>query len=88
MTTNATGPAPVRDPAAEQAPGRGIPRPKATAARRASVFLSTHPRMRLTLLLSAPLFWLGIVYIVALAALLVTAFWSVDSFTGQHRKPE
>ena len=29
------------------------------------------------------MFWLGLVYIVALAALLVTAFWSIDSFTGE-----
>jgi putative spermidine/putrescine transport system permease protein len=35
------------------------------------------------LLLSAPLFWLGLVYVVALVALLITAFWTVDSFTGQ-----
>ena len=35
------------------------------------------------LLLSAPLFWLGVVYIVALVLLLVTAFWTVDSFTGE-----
>jgi putative spermidine/putrescine transport system permease protein len=39
--------------------------------------------LRLSLLLSAPLFWLGLVYIAALAALLVTALWTVDSFTGQ-----
>jgi putative spermidine/putrescine transport system permease protein len=36
----------------------------------------------LALLLSAPVFWLGFVYIAALVALLITAFWSVDSFTG------
>ncbi|MFD1573756.1 ABC transporter permease [Agromyces cerinus subsp. nitratus] len=60
-----------------------MPRPRETPARRVSVFLSTHPRARLGLLLSAPLFWLGIVYIVALVLLLVTAFWSVDSFTGE-----
>ena len=60
-----------------------VPRPRETAARAASVFLSTHPRARLALLLTAPLFWLGLVYIVALVLLLVTAFWSVDSFTGQ-----
>lgn len=60
-----------------------VPAPRDTAARRASVFLSRHPRLRLSLLLSAPLFWLGLVYIVALAALLVTALWTVDSFTGQ-----
>jgi putative spermidine/putrescine transport system permease protein len=58
-------------------------RPRRTAARAGSAFLATHPRMRLALLLSAPLFWLVIVYIVALVLLLVTAFWSVDSFTGE-----
>jgi putative spermidine/putrescine transport system permease protein len=47
------------------------------------VLLSRHPRLRLSLLLSAPLLWLGLVYIAALAALLVTALWTVDSFTGQ-----
>lgn len=76
MTTNtrAPAPAPARPP---------VPRPRQTPARAASVFLSTHPRTRLALLLSAPLFWLGVVYIVALVLLLVTAFWSVDSFTGE-----
>jgi len=39
--------------------------------------------VRLALLLAAPLFWLALVYVAALAALLVTAFWTVDSFTGQ-----
>ncbi|MFB6611098.1 ABC transporter permease [Agromyces sp. NPDC056379] len=76
MTTNtrATAPAPAHP---------SVPRPRRTPARAASVFLSTHPRTRLALLLSAPLFWLGVVYIVALVLLLVTAFWSVDSFTGE-----
>ncbi|GAA1059072.1 ABC transporter permease [Agromyces bracchium] len=95
MTMNATAPASARGAAsdppepdrADTAPGgaprRGIPRPKATPARRASVFLSSHPRVRLGFLLAAPLFWLGLVYVVALAALLVTAFWTVDSFTGE-----
>mgnify|MGYP003820350005 CR=1 FL=1 len=55
----------------------------ATPAHRVSVFLSQHARLRLGLLLSAPLFWLGLVYIVALATLLITAFWTVDSFTGE-----
>ena len=54
-----------------------------TAARRLSSLLSARPWLRLTLLLSAPLTWLVLIYIVALAALLVTAFWSVDSFTGE-----
>lgn len=60
----------------------GVPAPAETPARRLSVLLSRAPRLRLGLLLTAPLFWLGLVYIAALAALLVTAFWTVDSFTG------
>jgi putative spermidine/putrescine transport system permease protein len=82
MTTHAPAPpgAPVPAPDRTHSP---VPRPRRTPARAASVFLSTHPRTRLALLLSAPLFWLGVVYIVALVLLLVTAFWSVDSFTGE-----
>ncbi|MGR2752262.1 ABC transporter permease [Agromyces arachidis] len=85
MTMNATAPAPVRGPDTDDGSREPVRRPKSGAGRRTSVFLSTHPRMRLALLLSAPLFWLGLVYVVALAALLVTAFWTVDSFTGQIR---
>ncbi|WP_230206492.1 ABC transporter permease [Microbacterium gorillae] len=62
-----------------------VPMPKDTPARRVSSFLTTHRRTRLALLLSAPLFWLVVVYIVALVLLLITAFWQVDSFTGQIR---
>lgn len=54
-------------------------------ARRVSVHLNKSPRTRLGLLLSAPLLWLGLVYVAALAALLVTAFWTTDSFTGEVR---
>lgn len=64
---------------------RTVPLPRATSARRGSSFLTTHPRTRLALLLSAPLFWLVLVYIVALVLLLITAFWTVDSFTGEIR---
>lgn len=63
--------------------GAAVPKIRDTAARRGSVFLSSHPRARLWLLLSAPLTWLVVVYIVALVALLITAFWKVDSFTGE-----
>lgn len=52
-------------------------------ARRVSSALFARPRLRLALLLAAPLTWLVLIYIVALVALLITAFWSVDSFTGQ-----
>ncbi len=62
-----------------------VPQIRDTAARRGSVFLSSHPRARLAILLAAPLTWLVVVYIVALAALLITAFWQVDSFTGEIR---
>ena len=63
-----------------------VPSPKETPARRLSVLFSKHPRLRLSLLLSAPLLWLGLIYIVALAALLVTALWSVDGFTGEIKQ--
>lgn len=62
-----------------------VPLPRGTAARRLSVALSQRPRTRLGLLLSAPLAWLGLIYIAALAALLITAFWTTDTFTGQVR---
>jgi putative spermidine/putrescine transport system permease protein len=42
-----------------------------------------HPRLRLTGLLAAPMVWLVVIYLGSLAALFLTAFWSVDDFTGQ-----
>ncbi|MBO3745386.1 ABC transporter permease [Streptosporangiaceae bacterium NEAU-GS5] len=50
--------------------------------RSAAATLHRHGRLRLSLLLSAPLAWLGIAYLGSLAALFVTAFWTTDSFTG------
>ena len=41
-----------------------------------------HPRARLAGLLAAPMAWLVIVYLGSLAALFLTAFWTVDGFTG------
>ena len=52
--------------------------PRSTPARRASAFLHRHPALRAAGLVSAPLLWLGLIYLVALAALLITAFWTVD----------
>lgn len=66
-------------------PRMTTPSPRRSTARRGSAYLSAHPRARLALLLSAPLFWLGAVYVVALALLLVTAFWTTDTYTGQIR---
>lgn len=57
--------------------------PRRAATGGVSSFLATHPWARLVLFLSAPLAWLVLVYIVALAALLLTALWSVDAFTGE-----
>lgn len=56
-----------------------------TFARRISTRLFSRPKLRLALLLSAPLTWLVLIYIAALAALLITALWKVDSFTGDIR---
>lgn len=42
-----------------------------------------HPRLRLAGLLSAPMAWLVLIYLGSLAALFITAFWTVDDFTGQ-----
>lgn len=53
------------------------------AARPASRLLHRWVWLRLSLLLSAPLAWMVLVYVVALAALLVTAFWSVDSLSSE-----
>ncbi len=70
-------------PVTDERPTRAVPPPRDTPPRRLSSFLTTHPRTRLALLLTAPLFWLVVVYVVALVLLLITAFWSVDSFTGE-----
>lgn len=45
--------------------------------------LHRHPRLRLGLLLTAPMLWLGVAYLAALAALLITAFWTTNAFTGE-----
>ncbi|MEX2276135.1 MAG: ABC transporter permease [Actinomycetota bacterium] len=50
--------------------------------RRLSRTLFRHPLLKLATLLAAPITWMVVVYLGALAFLLVTAFWSVDSFTG------
>ena len=44
--------------------------------------LHKRPRVRLTALLTAPILWLVVAYLGALATLLVTAFFTIDSFTG------
>ena len=53
---------------------------------RASSVLHRHPRLRLVLLLAAPMLVLVVVYLGALAVLLLSAFWSTDVFTGNTVK--
>jgi putative spermidine/putrescine transport system permease protein len=49
---------------------------------RLSTFLYRRPLMLLVLLLVPPLLWLGVVYLGALAALLMQSFFSIDAFSG------
>ena len=44
------------------------------------------PRLRLGLLLAAPLTWLVVLYIGSLASMFATSVWSVDSFTGRLQR--
>ena len=50
--------------------------------RRLSGVLHRHAGLRLVLLLAAPMLVLVVVYLGALAVLLLSAFWSTDTFTG------
>ncbi|MFB7493351.1 ABC transporter permease [Streptomyces sp. NPDC056161] len=52
-------------------------------ARRLAGALHRRPRLRLALLLTAPLLWLGVLYLGSLAVLFVSAFWTTDSFTSE-----
>ena len=51
-----------------------------------SSVLHRHPRLRLLLLLAAPMLVLVVVYLGALAVLLLSSFWSTDVFTGNTVK--
>src|SRR3954453_21796480 len=59
----------------------GHPRPG--AARRLQIALFRRPWLRGSLLLSGPLGWMLLIYIAALVVLFLSAFWTVDPFTGQ-----
>jgi ABC-type spermidine/putrescine transport system permease subunit I len=51
--------------------------------RRLAAWLHRHPGARLAGLLSAPLLWLVVAYLGALAVLLLSSLWTVNSFTNQ-----
>lgn len=53
-----------------------------TLGRRLAGSLHRRPRLRLSLLLSAPLLWLVLAYLGSLAALFLSAFWTTDAFTS------
>ena len=59
-------------------PGVAAPPP----SRRVSGFLHRHPRLQLAGLLSAPMLWLVVAYLGALAAMFITALWTTDPFTN------
>ncbi len=61
--------------------GEGVA-PVAAARVRASAALNRRPRLRAALLLAAPSAWFVAIYLTALVVLFISAFWSVDTFTG------
>ena len=48
-----------------------------------SGWLYRHPRSRLAILIAAPMAWLVLAYLGSLTTMFLSAFWSVDSFTGK-----
>jgi putative spermidine/putrescine transport system permease protein len=54
-----------------------------TARRRLSAALWRRPWLRAVALLVPPLGWMFVFYLAALAVLFVSAFWSIDAFTGK-----
>lgn len=50
---------------------------------RLSTFLYRHPRLVLALMLLPPLVWFVVVYLGALATMLINSFFYLDGFTGQ-----
>ncbi|MER5910132.1 ABC transporter permease [Streptomyces sp. NPDC001982] len=53
------------------------------AVRRLAGFLHRRPRLRLALLLAAPLLWLAVLYLGSLTVLFISAFWTTNSFTSE-----
>jgi putative spermidine/putrescine transport system permease protein len=64
------------------APTTDLPPARPSARRRLFAWLHAHRRVQLGLLLAGPLGWLAIVYLGSLVILLLSAFWTKDTFTG------
>jgi ABC-type spermidine/putrescine transport system permease subunit I len=60
----------------------GLDRDQGLTVRRLASWLHRHGWVRLAALLSAPLAWLLVAYLGSLLVLFLSAFWTVDSFTG------
>ena len=58
-------------------------RPHWAARRRISEALWRRPWLKATALLGLPLAWFVLIYLLALAALFVSAFWAIDPFTTE-----
>lgn len=56
--------------------------PPPTLIGRISTFLYRRPLVLLSLLIGPPLLWLGVIYLGALASLLLQSFFSIDEFSG------
>lgn len=56
--------------------------PARPVGHRLSALLHNKPGLRLGGLLAGPVAWLGVVYVGSLVVLLVSAFWTVDPYTG------
>ena len=69
-------------PAPADGSSGAVPPPRPSPLRRLAAALYRRPRAQLAILLSAPLGWLLIAYIGALALLFVSAFWRLDPFSG------
>jgi putative spermidine/putrescine transport system permease protein len=48
--------------------------------------LTRRPALRVGLLLTPPMLWLGVAYLGALGALFITSLWGQDSFTGEIQR--
>jgi putative spermidine/putrescine transport system permease protein len=90
MSQPGTGGGPVAAPGPGPAPGpgtvsgRGAPRGRGEPDQRWSRFsaaLWRRPWARATLLLTPALAWFVLIYLAALAVLLITAFWRINAFT-------
>ena len=79
-------PAPGAARAAAAGPGGRPPDPRSSpggAWSKISAALWRRPWARATLLLTPPLAWFVVIYLAALVLLLITAFWTTNSFTNE-----